>query len=88
MVPLGTAGVVIGLAVGTAESIRQDWATDNRALFGYVLAYGAATSYGGTNVIAKELTQDYRSPLMISGLHCQREHRDGLDPCASPTIVA
>ncbi len=28
---------------------------------------GAAAAYGGTNVIAKELTQDYGSPLMVSG---------------------
>ena len=67
IVPLGTAGVVIGLVVGTAESIRHGWATNKRALFGYVLAFGAAASYGGTNVIAKELTEDYGSPLMISG---------------------
>ena len=67
LVLLGTAGVVIGLAVGTAESIRQGWGTDKRALFGYVLAFGAAVSYGGTNVFAKELVQEYGSPLMVSG---------------------
>ena len=67
LVPLGTAGVVIGLVVSTSESIRQGWATDRRALFGYVLALGAAVAYGGTNVIAKELTEDYGSPLMLSG---------------------
>ena len=67
IVPLGTAGVVIGLVVGTAESIRHGWATNKRALFGYVLALGAAASYGGTNVIARELTEDYGSPLMVSG---------------------
>ena len=67
LVPLGTAGVVLGLAVSTGETIRHGWATNRRALFGYVLAFGAAASYGGTNVLAKELTHDYGSPLMISG---------------------
>ncbi|PKB67044.1 MAG: hypothetical protein BZY81_05730 [SAR202 cluster bacterium Io17-Chloro-G4] len=67
LIPLGTVGVVIGLAVSTGDSIRQGWATDRRALLGYVLAFGAAASYGGTNVLAKELTEDYGSPLMISG---------------------
>lgn len=67
LIPLGTVGVVIGLAVSTGDSIRQGWATDRQALLGYVLAFGAAASYGGTNVLAKELTEDYGSPLMISG---------------------
>lgn len=66
LVPVGTAGVVVGLVVSTAGSIRQGWGTDKRALLGYVFALGAAAAYGGTNVIAKELTQDYGSPLMVS----------------------
>ena len=66
LVPLGTAAVVLGLIIGSGESIGYGWATDKRALFGYLLALGAAACYGGTNVIAKELTEEYGSPLMIS----------------------
>ena len=35
-------------------------------LIGFGLALVAAASYGGTNVIAKELTEEYGSPLMVS----------------------
>ena len=66
LIPLGTAGVVLGLVVSTVDSIRQGWATDRRAVTGYLLALFAAASYGSTNVIAKELTEEYGSPLMIS----------------------
>ena len=43
--------------------------SNNRgALIGFGLALVAAASYGGTNVIAKELTEEYGSPLMVSAL--------------------
>ena len=67
LVALGTAGVVVGLVVTTGESMRRGWSGDRRALIGYLLAVVAAASYGGTNVIAKELTEAYGSPLMVSG---------------------
>ncbi len=66
VVPLGTAAVVIGLVVSTGGSIRRGWSGNRNALTGYALALIAAASYGGTDVIAKELTQAYGSPLMIS----------------------
>lgn len=66
LVALGTAAVVVGLVIGTGQSVRHGWVTDKRAILGYLMAVGAAASYGGTNVIAKELTQAYGSPLMIS----------------------
>ena len=68
LILLGTGGVVVGLAVATGESIRQGWAGNRRSLLGYLMALGAAASYGGTNVLAKELTLEYGSPLMISAL--------------------
>ena len=64
----GTAGVVLGLIIATRDSIRQGWSRDRRSLVGYLLALGAAASYGGTNVIARELTLEYGSPLMISAI--------------------
>ena len=64
----GTAGVVLGLIIATSDSIRRGWSGDRRSLVGYLFALGAAASYGGTNVIARELTQEYGSPLMISAI--------------------
>ena len=65
---IGTAGVAMGLIGATSESIRRGWSGDRRSLVGYLLALGAAASYGGTNVIARELTLEYGSPLMISAI--------------------
>ncbi len=66
VVLVGTAGVVVGLGIALGESIRRGWDTDRRSLLGYLEALIAAASYGGANVVAKELTQEYGSPLMIS----------------------
>ena len=66
LVVLGTAAVVIGLVASTGGSFRSGWSGDRPALTGYALALVAAASYGGTDVIAKELTQSYGSPLMVS----------------------
>ena len=52
--------------VAPGNSIREGMAADRRALLGYLMALVAAACYGGTNVIAKELTKGYGSPLMIS----------------------
>jgi drug/metabolite transporter (DMT)-like permease len=66
LVLLGTASVVAGLIATTGDSIRQGWNGDRKSLLGYMMALVAAASYGGTNVLAKELTEDYGSPLMIT----------------------
>ena len=68
LVALGTAGVVLGLILSAGDSVLRGWRGDRRALIGYALALGAAASYGGTNLIAKELTQTYGSPLMVSAI--------------------
>ena len=68
MVALGTGGVVIGLVLSTGESFRGGWSGDRGALIGYALSLGAAASYGGTNLVAKELTQAYGSPLMVTAI--------------------
>ena len=68
LVLLGTAAVVAGLIATTGDSIRQGWGRDRRSLLGYMMALVAAGSYGGTNVLAKELTQDYGSPLVITAI--------------------
>jgi drug/metabolite transporter (DMT)-like permease len=67
LVLVGTAGVVIGLVIATGESLHRDWSGDRRSMVGYLLAVAAAVSYGGATVMAKELTQAYGSPLMVSG---------------------
>jgi len=66
VVLVGTVVVVLGLTAALGNSIR-DGISDNRGvLIGLGLALVAAASYGGTNVIAKELTQEYGSPFMVS----------------------
>lgn len=66
MVLLGTLTVVVGLTATLGNSLRNGDGVNRGALIGLVLALIAAASYGGTNVIAKELTEEYGSPLMIS----------------------
>ena len=66
VVLLGTLTVVLGLCAALGSSIR-DGVNDGRGvLIGLGLAIVAAASYGGTNVIAKVLTEEYGSPLMVS----------------------
>ena len=68
VVLLGTLTVVLGLTAAVGNSIRGGVANNRGALIGFGLALVAAASYGGTNVIAKELTEEYGSPLMVSAL--------------------
>ncbi len=66
MVLIGTAVVVTGLIAALGNSIREGIGSNRQALSGYLMALVAAACYGGTNVIAKGLTETYGSPLMIS----------------------
>ncbi len=66
VVLIGTAVVVTGLITALGNSIREGMAADRRALLGYLMALVVAACYGGTNVIAKELTEEYGSPLMMT----------------------
>jgi len=66
VVLLGTLTVVTGLTTAMGNSILEGINHNRGALIGYGLALVAAACYGGTNVIAKELTQEYGSPLMVS----------------------
>ncbi len=68
VVLLGTLTVVLGLTAAVGNSIRGGVANNRGVLIGFGLALVAAASYGGTNVIAKELTEEYGSPLMVSSL--------------------
>ena len=68
VVLLGTLTVVIGLTTALGNSIRESVASNKGMLIGFGLALVAAASYGGTNVIAKELTEEYGSPLMVSAM--------------------
>ncbi len=68
VVLLGTLTVVLGLTAALGNSIRDGVANNRGVLIGFGLALVAAASYGGTNVIAKELTEEYGSPLMVSAL--------------------
>ena len=63
---VGIAAVVIGLVAATKQSVQEGWSRDKKSLLGYLLALGAAASYGGANVMAKHLTLVYGSPLVIT----------------------
>ena len=69
VVLLGTLVVVAGLAAALGRNIVESagnrGSTGRAALLGYLLAFGAATCYGTTNVVVKQLTID-TSPLVIS----------------------
>ena len=69
VVLLGTIVVVAGLAAGLGKSVLESagdrGGTGRKVLIGYLLAFGAATCYGTTNVVVKQLTVD-TSPLVIS----------------------
>jgi drug/metabolite transporter (DMT)-like permease len=66
VVLLGTLTVVAGLTTALGNSLRNGDGDSRRVWIGVALAMIAAASYGGTNVIAKELTEEYGSPLMVS----------------------
>ncbi len=70
VVLIGTTVVVAGLATALGKSILDtaggESATRKSALIGYLLAFAAAACYGTTNVVVKQLTIDYTSPLVVS----------------------
>lgn len=63
---LGIVAVVIGLVAANKESVKEGWSRDKKSLLGYLLALGAAASYGGANVLVKHLILVYGSPLVIT----------------------
>lgn len=69
VVLIGTFVVVAGLATALGRNILDSaggGGTSRVALIGYLLAFGAACCYGTTNVVVRELTLDYTSPLVVS----------------------
>ena len=67
LVALGTLSVVAGLALSSSGDLsQQSWRLDRRTLLGYLLALGAAASYGGSNLAAKFLSQEFGSPLVVA----------------------
>ncbi|MFQ6029253.1 MAG: EamA family transporter [Dehalococcoidia bacterium] len=66
VVALGTVAVVIGLIFSSGDLWHMGWRLDRNSLLGYALALGAAASYGASNIVAKELSLNYGSPLVIA----------------------
>ena len=75
----GTLVVVAGLATALGKNIMESGSQPSAAghetgegrgrrfaLTGYLLAFGAACCYGTTNVVVKQLTIDYTSPLVVA----------------------
>ena len=79
VVLMGTVVVVMGLATALGRNIIDssrrpssahpepvEGRARRAALIGYLLAFGAACCYGTTNVVVKQLTIDYTSPLVVA----------------------
>ena len=77
VVLVGTLVVVAGLGTALGKNILESGRQSSApspdegrarrvALIGYLLAFGAALCYGTTNVVVKQLTIDYTSPLVVS----------------------
>ena len=71
VVLVGTMVVVAGLATALGKNIMDtagggDKAGRRGAIIGFLLAFGAAGCYGTTNVVVKQLTIDYTSPLVVA----------------------
>jgi uncharacterized membrane protein len=67
LLALGTLSVVAGLALSSGGDLsQQSWRLDRQSLLGYLLALGAAASYGGSNLTAKMLSQEFGSPLVVA----------------------
>ena len=70
VVLVGTVVVVGGLATALGKNIMEtagDQSAGRRVAFvGYLLAFGAACCYGTTNVVVRQLTIDYTSPLVVA----------------------
>lgn len=67
LVGLGTVAVVVGLVLtGGDDLFTRNWSLDRRSLLGYLAGLGAAASYGGSNLVAKVLSQEFGSPLAVA----------------------
>ena len=66
LVLLGTVSVVAGLALSSGGLLQLNWRRDRRSILGYAMAIGAAASYGGSNLVAKALSQEFGSPLVVA----------------------
>ncbi len=70
VVLFGTFIVVVGLATALGKNIMEtagrQSAGRRAAVIGYLLAFGAACSYGTTSVVVRQLTIDYTSPLVVA----------------------
>ena len=67
VVALGTVGVVLGLITSGGDRLfAQSWRLDRWSLLGYLTSLVAAASYGGSNLVAKALSQEYGSPLVVA----------------------
>ena len=70
IVLVGTVVVVAGLAAALGKNIMESAGGQSAgrrvALIGYLLAFGAACCYGTTNVVVRQLTIDYTSPLVVA----------------------
>ncbi len=79
VVLVGTVVVVAGLATALGKNIMESSRQPSSAhpepvegrarrvaFIGYLLAFGAACCYGTTNVVVRQLTIDYTSPLVVA----------------------
>lgn len=68
LVAVGTAAVVLGLVLGSGDSLTQGWRADRRYLFGCLTALFSGASMGGGFVLSKQAVAIFDSPLIMTSL--------------------
>ena len=68
LVAVGTAAVVVALALASGDSLTQGWRTDRRYLFGCLAALSSGVAMGAGFVLSKQTVAIYDSPLVVNSL--------------------
>lgn len=68
LVAVGTAAVVVALALASGDSLTQGWRTDRRYLLGCLIAMFSGAAMGGGFVLSKQTVAIYDSPLVVTSL--------------------
>ena len=68
LVAVGTAAVVVALALASGDSLTKGWRADRRYMLGCLIALLSGAAMGGGLVLSKQTIAIHDSPLVISSL--------------------